>query len=238
MHWLNKILELFDSESGDLRRLAELAGGDPAHFYCGTDISGADIRGQDLGGMTFSNLDLSKVVYDKKTKIDGHTFDAITVFAREELELIDRITDLQIKKEIALIHRMRRQEERLVAIIKLYINNHGFEKFIDSLYFEKGKYAFNVVREFRSIYNKDLFGEDIIKRKLLKFIDGFINKSFPQNRGYVVLYLAKYFGGDPEISELIRRRLLPNVTMSRHFEDTIAFLNEWQKKQRKNRTVL
>ncbi|WP_149740940.1 hypothetical protein [Rhizobium sp. NFACC06-2] len=236
---MNKILELFDSESGDLRRLAELAGSDPTHFYYGTDISGADIRGQDLRGMTFLNLDLSKIIYDKETKIDGYNFDGISVFPRDELELIDKITDLQIKKEIALIHRMKRQEERLVAIIKLYINNHGFENLIDELYFEKGKYAFGVVREFRAVYDADLFGENIKKRKLLKFIDGFINKSFPQNRGYVVLYLAKYFGGDPEISELIRRRLLPNVTMSRHFEETIAFLKEWKiKTAKKKKTPL
>ena len=69
-HWLDKVIEILNSDSTDLRELAEMAGGNPKTFYRGVDLSGVDLRGQDLSGMEFTNLNLNTLLYDERTKID------------------------------------------------------------------------------------------------------------------------------------------------------------------------
>ena len=66
-HWLAGVEDLLKADTGDLRQLAVLAGGDPATFYLGTPMDGADLRGQDLRGMLFTGLDPRKVRHDAKT---------------------------------------------------------------------------------------------------------------------------------------------------------------------------
>ncbi len=70
-HWLDKIVEIMEAETADLRDLARIAGYDPADFYRGTVMDGADLRGQDLTGMEFTRLDLSKVKYDSNTRLSS-----------------------------------------------------------------------------------------------------------------------------------------------------------------------
>lgn len=69
-HWLDGIEDILSADTGDLRKLAEIAGCDPATFYIGTCMDGTDMRGQDLRGMKFTNLDLTKVQIDENTKLD------------------------------------------------------------------------------------------------------------------------------------------------------------------------
>lgn len=66
-HWTKNIIDIFEADTLDLRELAIIAGGDPATFYQYTNIDTLDIRGQNLRGMTFSNFDLSKMIYDADT---------------------------------------------------------------------------------------------------------------------------------------------------------------------------
>lgn len=58
------------AQTGDLRALAVIAGEDPATLYVGTALDGVDISGQDLRGMHLPNLDLEKVIWDERTKLD------------------------------------------------------------------------------------------------------------------------------------------------------------------------
>lgn len=69
-HWLAGIEEVLTAETGDLRKLAEIAGHDPATFYIGTCMDGCDLRGQDLRGMQFTNFDITKVLVDENTLLD------------------------------------------------------------------------------------------------------------------------------------------------------------------------
>jgi hypothetical protein len=69
-HWLAGIEDVLTAETGDLRKLAEIAGNDPATFYIGTCMDGYDLRGQDLRGMKFTNFDITKVLVDEKTLLD------------------------------------------------------------------------------------------------------------------------------------------------------------------------
>lgn len=63
-----KRLELIlEADTIDLRRLAEIGGGDPATFYVGTRLDGVDVRGQNLEGMKLTGLDPGKVRKDEET---------------------------------------------------------------------------------------------------------------------------------------------------------------------------
>jgi urease gamma subunit len=66
-HWLAGVEAVLAAETGDLRELAILAGGDPQTFYIGTPLAGADLRGQDLRGMILPDLDPRRVRHDSKT---------------------------------------------------------------------------------------------------------------------------------------------------------------------------
>lgn len=68
--WLDGVEEILRAETGDLRRLAEIAGEDPRTLYIGTPLDGVDLRGQDLTGMLLPDLDLKKVRHDAETRLD------------------------------------------------------------------------------------------------------------------------------------------------------------------------
>jgi signal transduction histidine kinase len=53
-HWLETVVTLLTANTADLRELALIAGGDPATFYLGVDVSKIDFSGQDIRGMEFS----------------------------------------------------------------------------------------------------------------------------------------------------------------------------------------
>lgn len=46
-HWLDLVVTLLQSDTADLRELCKIAGGDPATFYRGTDISKLDLSESD-----------------------------------------------------------------------------------------------------------------------------------------------------------------------------------------------
>ncbi len=65
-HWLDKVVEILNAPTADLRELAHLAGYNPKTFYVGTVIDGVDVCGQDLRGMNLK-IDFSKIKYDEQT---------------------------------------------------------------------------------------------------------------------------------------------------------------------------
>lgn len=69
-HWFNRIQDILEADTADLRELAILAGGDPESFYIGTCIDGADLRGQNLLGMKFGSFNPASVVLDEHTQIE------------------------------------------------------------------------------------------------------------------------------------------------------------------------
>jgi hypothetical protein len=96
------LAQLLEAETGDLRRLAELAGGDPATFYIGTSLKGVDVRGQDLRGMILPDLDIEHARHDLETRIDEIAQDPPWVFSMSPLLYLSE-TDL----EPASLHRLR-----------------------------------------------------------------------------------------------------------------------------------
>lgn len=69
-HWLEGVLSILEADTGDLRKLAQVCGADPATFYIGAPMDGADLRGQDLRGMAFTDLRIAKVKVDHATRLD------------------------------------------------------------------------------------------------------------------------------------------------------------------------
>jgi Pentapeptide repeats (8 copies) len=69
-HWLDGAAGILTAETGDLRKLAQIAGYDPKTYYKYQDLSGCDLRGQNLTGMDFSNCKLDQAIIDEKTIID------------------------------------------------------------------------------------------------------------------------------------------------------------------------
>jgi len=221
MHWADKILEIFDADTTDLRKLAIIAGVDPRYFYVGTDLEGADIRGQDLRGMLLTNLDLSKVIYDRATQIDVDT----------DTDFLDEIKKLEIKKDVVVLTKLGAQEERLVCLLKLYIENPGYEKFIDGFVSERSEFSAKSISNFRQVYRRDLFGETISKPQFYRFIDVMINMSFPKNRAKLIFNLAKHLGYDKNVVQLLNKRLVPNATMSPYLGKIEEMLAEWKSKR-------
>lgn len=52
-HWLDRVAEVLEAETSDLRELAKMAGASPQYFYVGSSLSREDIVGQDVRGLEF-----------------------------------------------------------------------------------------------------------------------------------------------------------------------------------------
>lgn len=96
------LARLLEAKTGDLRGLAELAGGDPATFYIGTSLKGVDVRGQDLRGMILPDLDIDHARHDVETRIDEVAEGPPWVFSMFPLIYLSE-ADL----EPASLHRLR-----------------------------------------------------------------------------------------------------------------------------------
>lgn len=69
-HWLDTVAGIITAETGDLKKLAKIAGYDPKSFYKYQNLSGCDLRGQNLSGMDFSGCQLENAIIDDSTIID------------------------------------------------------------------------------------------------------------------------------------------------------------------------
>lgn len=108
-HWSHAIEGILNSTSGDLRKLAQIAGRDPKYFYRNQNLGGCDLRGQDLRGMDLSGCNLEAAIMDGATKVDS-IFDP-------RVEHGDDYWRFQISQELntMVIHFMRYSNYRYAA---------------------------------------------------------------------------------------------------------------------------
>jgi adenylate kinase len=66
--WVEAAIKVMTSGETNLRKLAQLAGGNPRTFYRGANLRGADLRGQDLRDMDFAYADLNEAIIDGGTR--------------------------------------------------------------------------------------------------------------------------------------------------------------------------
>jgi len=67
-----RLARILEADTIDLRRLAEIGGGDPASFYVGTNLDGVDVRGQNLEGMKLTGLTPARVRKDEETQLPAN----------------------------------------------------------------------------------------------------------------------------------------------------------------------
>ena len=67
--FMARLERILEADTIDLRRLAEIGGGDPASFYVGTNLDGIDVRGQNLEGMKLTGLTPARVRKDEDTQL-------------------------------------------------------------------------------------------------------------------------------------------------------------------------
>ncbi|WP_199084651.1 hypothetical protein [Bosea sp. ASV33] len=175
-HWLDGIAEIADADTGDLRKLAQVAGEDPATLFIGTVMDGADLRGQDLRGMLFTHLSVTKVKRDANTVVDPNPFvqedllpvqvlSALIYVARDDLfDLGDRRTifrDFEVFKrgeELQFADACRKFSGAKIVIIDVYDVNQtiGFAPEIP------GMIIFAVVDESETDYLGSLVSDDLV----------------------------------------------------------------------------
>ncbi len=66
----DRLADIIDADTGDLRVLAKKAGADPITFYRGAILQDVDLRGQDLRGLDFTGADFAGAIVDVNTRID------------------------------------------------------------------------------------------------------------------------------------------------------------------------
>ena len=64
----DKISDIINCYTFDLRRLAEVSGADYKKFWIGADLSGVDLRGQNLEDFDFTGAKLEDAIFDRSTK--------------------------------------------------------------------------------------------------------------------------------------------------------------------------
>lgn len=69
-HWSHGVTDILKSHSGDLKKLAELAGEDWKYIYRGQSLAGCDLSGQDLRGMDLTGCEIERATLDANTITD------------------------------------------------------------------------------------------------------------------------------------------------------------------------
>jgi hypothetical protein len=95
--WDSRIItRIVESESFQLKELAEIAGLDPEYVLRYGDLRGLDFRGQDLRGIDLANVDLSQCIVDSFTCLDDRRSLAGGASRLTEafLEAVDRSYDM------------------------------------------------------------------------------------------------------------------------------------------------
>lgn len=69
-HWSERVVQILQSHSGDLKVLAEIGGCDWRQVYAGQSLRGCDLTRQDLRGMNLVGCEIDQAKIDDQTVID------------------------------------------------------------------------------------------------------------------------------------------------------------------------
>jgi hypothetical protein len=193
-HWLSKVVSLFEADTADLRRLAELAGGNPQTFYRGISLKEVDTNGQNLEGMEFA---------DNPPTLS----DALLWFGDNQLAI-----GLHAIKEIK---KIKTQEERLAVLLRLILENRNVASEIVEFYADdKGKFATLVIRDLIDVLQSesrqlDLFGNRKIlvsDTELAHIVFSRFRRGMQMNRVLLLYNMAKHLHHFPEINSYLKSR--------------------------------
>jgi len=193
-HWLDKVIELLQANTADLRELARMAGGNPKIFYLGVRLSDLDVSGQNLDGMQFGDDAASQATEDVWLKLD-----------RNEIA--------EFSSSIRFIKQTGKQEERLAILLKTVLSNRKFAREIVGQYGrDKAKFANLVVQDLRRILKSE--SKRQIKEGSFRITDvglahilfGRFRRGMQLNRILLLYYMAKHLHQFPDINKYLRGR--------------------------------
>lgn len=214
MTWLSTVRDIANSNTGDLRALAQIAGGDPEYFYVTTSLDGADIRGQDLSGMKFGPTNLENVLLDLNTKIDSSPEIGIS----EENIAKRKMTSIMLAK---------RQEERLVLAVKFLLDYPDYTKDLFLTYKENKKFALRAINNLKNM-NMSFDSDRNRELAMCRFLDQELNNSFPLARGYFLRFVAVHLAGRQSFRTFLKKRLIVNFTMRDHYDLIRKILDKYE----------
>lgn len=168
-HWLNKVVELLEADTSNLRELARLAGGDPSTFYRGVNFDRVDAAGQDVSGMLFGNDSVES----------------------QESSLLDRAP----KTLLRTIRGASRYEDRLVRLIDLLITDRASGLEVLAAYeTDMSKHAQIVLRNLSAFFENA--SAPPTNLDLVRFVRFNFSHVMPGSRAailyYMVVHLAKH----------------------------------------------
>jgi hypothetical protein len=195
-HWLQKVIDLFQADTIDLRELAVLAGGDPKIFYRGISLSDVETEGQNLEGMEFGQEERS---FQLELFVDDDSKAPAVEIARS-------------------LHQIGRQEERLAILLDLILRNPKEAISLIDLYSaDRAKYANRVLKQIKielgvSGLQRTLFAEETVPRKLnavqlARIVSRPFSRGMPNNRGALLYYMAKHLYKYPDVNSFLRTKI-------------------------------
>ena len=162
-HWLDKVIEILNAETSDLRELAKLAGGDPRTFYRGVELRSLETAGQDLTGMEFG--------WEPPN---------------EPRAPPPPLTRYEIRSS-------RRYEERLAKLILLLATDRaaGMEA-LSEYGFEKSKHGTEVLEGLQQWLGESERSTEVSVVQIARFVRSYFAHAMPGSRAAILYYMVKH----------------------------------------------
>lgn len=218
-HWLDKVLDIYNADTINLRELAKIAGANPEFFYVGTSMRNVDVKGQDLTGIRFSDQEKRALIYDESTKFDEYS------------EPEEDTGEAALKANIDYILSIKNESERLAIIIEFIMKNPKKMRAIENIYKDKSHSNNIVVKSLLgdALYI-DLFGPNMNREKFKLFLRNHLLDAKFHNISSRALYVAKYLGNIPDVrAQLIKIINSPNISQA-HKSEIVFWINDAEKK--------
>jgi hypothetical protein len=222
-YWLDKVVQILQADTDDLRELAKLAGANPQTFYRGINPADLDLNGQDITGMEFSGdlagrsktLDHFKLVLDSN---DRHG---------EAIKIIQEV------------HHVGKQEERMAILLDLILRNPNDAPLLIELYDkDRAKYANLVLKQIEVEIKTSALGGTLFEgeqrrprmnaMQLARILNRPFSRGMPMNRAWLLYYMAKYLSKYPDINKYLRMRLTTtqSIFVNPYRREILQFLDE------------
>lgn len=124
-HWLDKVIELLEADTMELRDLARIAGADPRTFYRGIDPKTLDLNGQDVDGIDFGDgIDYVKTMakYLAHVHAAKRQEERIALFLLEIVQMPERRRDV-----IDAFPETTDYERRVVTLVRARLGGRADE---------------------------------------------------------------------------------------------------------------
>ncbi|HYD88130.1 MAG TPA: hypothetical protein VEA80_11685 [Vitreimonas sp.] len=208
-HWLEKVVLLLTADTTDVRKLAELAGGNPKTFYRGIRRADLELEGQNVDGMEFEDeIDASP----RFTETDRAAF-ARYVFTASPKE----------ERVAFLLRALLSFSTDTDAVLASYSTATMFE--------ERAAAAFRTVLRSSSKRRAEQtemiiarVGDPYAEAVLAPATGSLFTHLVASSRGKFMLALAKHVGNVPSFRNLIETKL--DQTYSHHLLDHEAAIRQ------------